>query len=147
MTTISKEERYKQLFEMWRFASEIRFKILAAWLAVYAGLAVVFAWLWGRDELQPLAISVPVIGILATWLFWSMDKRNGGAIQASRNIIEKLEAAQGIPSPIRIVSRTQTKWYRTHHFTICCFAWIMTGILGYLTFWIYLYEIAGSGSV
>lgn len=100
------EDRYKQMFEHWHFASEIRFKILTAWWAVYVGLAAVFGWLWSGETFKPISFVVPLIGLIATVLFWFMDDRNGGAIYASQKIIEALEKELGIPNELQIVWRS-----------------------------------------
>ena len=121
---ISSEDRYKQMFEHWRFASEIRFKILTAWWAVYVGLAAVFGWLWSSDKFKPIGFVVPLIGLIATALFWFMDDRNGSAIFASKKIIEKLEIAAEVPSDQQIISESDDHGMR-HATAIMMFAWIM----------------------
>jgi len=126
--SISPEDRYKQIFEHWRFASEIRFKILAAWWAVYVGLAAVFAWLWSGVSLKPFSFVIPLIGLIATVLFWFMDDRNGGVIYASRRIVENLEDVPEIPSDQRIIPLSDDRGIK-HATAITFFALLMGALL------------------
>jgi len=78
------EKRYEQMFVQLRFGSEIRFKIFAAWGAVYAALAALFAWMQSSN-LKPLSWVTPLLGFLVTILFWLAEFRNQPAIDAAKN--------------------------------------------------------------
>jgi hypothetical protein len=129
-------ERYKQAFEMWRFASEVRFKILAAWWAVYLGLGAVFSWMWEHSPFRPVAFVVPLIGLLATGLFYTMDQRNGGAIYGSKGVIQALDAGDDIPAKQKIVERSNYGILK-HSTAILLFAVIMALIFLALTVYAY----------
>ena len=129
-------ERYRQAFETWRFASSVRLKLLASWWAVYGGLAVVFAWLWKGEEFKHFAFIIPVVGIIATVLFWFMDDRNGGAIYHSKRAIESLEKADNVPAEQRIVEQAETRGL-THASAITIFALVMGAILLWCAIYLY----------
>lgn len=120
---ISALDRYNQAFEQWRFASEVRFKILAAWWAVYIGLAAVLKWAWEYESLRRFAYVVPLVAALATALFWLMDELNGGAIYAGKEIVEEIEKTAGIDEAKRMVRLTTTQtWVPSHSKLIRIFA-------------------------
>ena len=85
------EERYKQMFAQLRFASEIRFKIFAAWGSVYVALAAMFAWMQSFN-MKPLSWVAPLLGIIATILFWLGDLRNQPVIGAAKRVGAAVEA-------------------------------------------------------
>ena len=131
---ISVELRYEQMFKHWHLASEIRFKIIATWLTVYGGLFAAFAWFWTTHK--PIAFVPPLLGAVATLLFWTMDDRNGGAIRAAQDIIEQLEDDAGIPAAYQVVKRTNQREGRLgkirfvrHYIAIACFTVIMAILL------------------
>lgn len=87
---ISVEKRYEQMFAQLRFASEIRFKIFAAWGAVYVALAALFAWMQSSN-LKHLSWVAPLLGFLVTILFWLADLRNQPAIGAAKDAGRSIE--------------------------------------------------------
>jgi hypothetical protein len=137
---ISPEDRYKQLFEHWHFASEMRFKILSAWWAVYVGLAAVFGWLWTGETFKPFRFVVPLLGLIATVLFWFMDDRNGSAIHASKEIIKKLEEEADIPCCQRIIPLSEDRGMK-HATAITIFAWLMGVFLLFATVYFIILNI------
>lgn len=82
-------ERYRQIFEEHRFASEYRLKLLTSWGAVYVALAAVFAWMYKVS--RPADWIVPLLGIFVTFLFWAGDARHKHAIGRSKSVGERLE--------------------------------------------------------
>lgn len=115
--------RYQQAFEHWRLASNIRFKILGAWWAVYIGLAVVFKWAWiDVPILRPFAYFILVAGGVAGLLFWLMDELNGGAIHAAKLIVQSLEDDAGIPERLQMVKASRKRWVPSHTCVIRAFA-------------------------
>jgi hypothetical protein len=96
------DKRYEQMFAQLRFASEIRFKIFAAWGGVYAALAALFAWMQSSN-LKSLSWIAPLLAFLVTILFWLADLRNqpaiGAAKDAGRSI--ELDPANAIPEKER----------------------------------------------
>jgi hypothetical protein len=129
-------ERYKQAFEVWRFASEVRFKILAAWWAVYIGLGAVFSWMWEHPPFRQVAFVVPLIALLATGLFYTMDQRNGGAIFGSKGVIQALDAGDDIPAKQKIIERSNYGILK-HSTAILLFAITMAVTLLGLTVYAY----------
>jgi hypothetical protein len=90
---ISIEKRYEQMFAQLRFASEMKFKILAAWGAVYAALAAVFAWMQSSD-MKPMSWLAPALGFLVTILFWLADLQNQPALGAAKKAGQAIEEDQ-----------------------------------------------------
>jgi hypothetical protein len=125
------EDRYKEAMQHWRFASEIRFKILAAWWGVYVGLAIVFGWIWkDADDFKKIAFVIPLVAFVATVLFWLMDDRNGGAIRGSKNVVMAIETAAEIPAEQRLVEQCDKSVLNIKHATaIHWFAGIMGALL------------------
>ena len=102
------EERYTQMFAQLRFASEMRFKILAGWGAVYVALAASFVWIQS-STMKPLSWVVPVLALVATILFWLADYRNRPALGAAKEVGAAVEAdpASEIPEGQRYFSRVE----------------------------------------
>lgn len=132
--SISVELRYEQMFKHWHLASEIRFKITATWLTVYAGLFAAFVWFWTTHK--PIAFVPPLLGFIATLLFWSMDDRNGGAIRAAQEIITEFENDARIPAAYQVVTRADMREGRLgkilfvrHYIAIAWFTVIMAVLL------------------
>ena len=117
-------ERYKQALDTWRFASSLRLQLLTTWLAVYIGLAVVFAWLWNAPDFKIFAFYVPIIAIIATVLFWFVDDRNGDAIHASKRAIQAMEASDRLPTDQRIIEQSEDQGF-THANATLIFALLM----------------------
>lgn len=89
---ITIEERYKEMFEQLRFASEIRLKIYAAWGSAYVALAAMFAWMQSSPSVMSLSWTVPLLGIVTTIIFWFADLRNQPAIKAAKDVGAAIEA-------------------------------------------------------
>jgi len=89
---ITIEERYKEMFEQLRFASEIRLKIYAAWGSAYVALAAMFAWMQSSPSVMSLSWIVPFLGIVTTIIFWFADLRNQPAIKAAKDVGAAIEA-------------------------------------------------------
>ncbi|MGA7748894.1 MAG: hypothetical protein WCA63_01975 [Gallionella sp.] len=92
------DERYKQMLAQLQFASEIRFKILAAWGGVYAALAATFVWV-ESSSLKSFSWVIPLLGIVITLLFWAGDKRNGSAVGAAKDVGIAIEEDKGSDIP------------------------------------------------
>lgn len=93
------EERYKKMFEQLRFASEIRFKIFAAWGSAYVALAAMFAWMHS-SSVKTLSWIVPLLGIVATVVCWFVDFRNQPAIGAAKSAGAAIEEDPAAEIPI-----------------------------------------------
>jgi hypothetical protein len=106
VSPVTIEERYKHMFAQLQFASEIRFKILAGWGAVYLALAAAFAWTQESSPMKPFTWVVPLLGFGATILFWFGDIRNRKAIGAAKTAGAAIEAdpASEIPENQRYFS-------------------------------------------
>lgn len=102
------EERYKEMFEQLRFASEIRFKIFAAWSSAYVALAAMFAWMQSSN-VKALSWIVPLLGIIATIILWFADRRNQPAIGAAKQVGAAIEVdpAGEIPDQQRYFSQME----------------------------------------
>lgn len=102
------EERYKRMFEQLRFASEIRFKIFAAWGSAYVALAAMFAWIQSSN-VKTLSCLVPLLGTVATIVFWLAERRNRPAIGAAKSVGDAIEAdpAAEIPEQQRYFSKLE----------------------------------------
>lgn len=102
------EERYKTMFEQLRFASEIRFKIFAAWGSAYVALGAMFAWMQSSN-VKTLNWLVPLLGAVATIIFWLAEHRNQPAIGAAKSIGKEVEAdpAAEIPEQQRYFSKLE----------------------------------------
>jgi hypothetical protein len=102
---ISIEERYKLIFEEHQFASEYRIKIVTGWCAIYAALAVVFAWI--HQTIPALSWTVTTIGIAVTLFMWLADYRHRPAIGRSKDVGASIEldANAGIPDEQRFFSK------------------------------------------
>jgi hypothetical protein len=107
---ISVEELYKHAFEEHRFASEIRFKILAACRTSYTALAAVF--LWCQTSAKRLSWLVPLVGSGLTVLFWLGDIRNRRALGRSKAIGCTIEeaASSGIPRDLRFFGELDSRF-------------------------------------
>jgi len=93
------EERYKKMFEQLRFASEIRFKIFAAWGSAYVALAAMFAWMQS-SSVKSLSWMAPLLGIVATAVCWFVDFRNQPAIGAAKSAGAAIEEDPAAEIPI-----------------------------------------------
>ena len=85
------ETRYKLALDQLQFASNIRFKILAAWGAVYVAMGTVFVWVQSDANLKEESWLIPLITIGLTVLLWAFDRRNGSAIGAAKDVGEAIE--------------------------------------------------------
>ena|SRR5712664_1067781 len=83
-------DRYREIFQAHRFASEYRLKILTAWGVAYAALAAVFAW--AQSNVKRLSWTVPLLGVAITLLLWSADNRNHEVINNSKSAGAAIEA-------------------------------------------------------
>ncbi len=92
------EKRYEQMLAQLRFASEMKFKILAAWGTAYAALAAVFAWMQSFN-MKPLSWIAPLLGFLVTILFWLADLRNQPALGAAKKAGQAIEEDQASEIP------------------------------------------------
>lgn len=119
------QDRYKQVFVQLRFSSGLSFKIFAGWGAVYAALAVVFAWMQSSPMSSPFTWVVPVLGLGATILFWLGDIRNRPGISAAKSVGAAIETdpASEIPEAQRYFSRLNQGL--RHGVTINVFAIVM----------------------
>lgn len=86
---ISIEDRYKIIFENYRFASEYRIHLITGWGVIYAGLAAAFAWFYQNS--REIIWVIPAVAIGITILFWIADKRHRPAIGRSKTVGENIE--------------------------------------------------------
>lgn len=94
---ISITERYKIIFENYRFASEYRIRLLTGWAAIYAALAAAFAWFYQVS--RPVTWIIPIAAAGVTILMWIADRRHRPSIGRSKIVGANIEqdGKAGIP--------------------------------------------------
>ena len=101
---ITIEERYRLIFENYRFASEYRIKLITGWVAIYTALAAAFGWTY--QNAKTISWLLPLVGILITVFMWIADRRHRPAIGRSKTVGANIEVDQsaGIPENQRYFS-------------------------------------------
>ena len=89
------DERYKQVFEAHRHASDYRLKLLAGWGVVYAAFAAAFVW--AQSAAKSVSWIVTALWMGLTALVWIADVRNRPAIHQSKRVGEAIEEATKVP--------------------------------------------------
>lgn len=100
-TKIDVKVLYDQAFASLRHASDIRVKIVGAWLAMYSAFSGAFVWILVNAK-QYLWV-VAVAGALMTIAMWFAEHRNRAALGRAKVIGEHIEndPASGIPQERR----------------------------------------------
>ena len=135
---ISIEERYKIIFENYRFASEYRIRLITGWAAIYAGLAAAFAWFYQVS--RPITWVIPAVAIGITILMWVADRRHRPAIGRSKTAginIEK-DPSAGIPEDQKYFTDIEGGF--SHSRAIDVFAIIALILLGAATVFLICYR-------
>ncbi|MBI4548778.1 MAG: hypothetical protein HY707_12410 [Ignavibacteriae bacterium] len=125
------EDRYKIIFDNYKFASEYRIRLITGWAAIYAGLAAAFAWFYQNS--RAIIWIVPAIAIGITILMWIADRRHRPAIGRSKTVganIEKDQSAQ-IPQDQRYFADIESGI--SHSWAIDVFAALSLILLGIAT--------------
>ncbi len=103
--TIEATVLYEQAFGSLRHASDIRVKIVGAWLAIYSAFAAAFVWVLinAKQYLWVIALAAA----LMTIVMWFADYRNRAAIRQAKSIGEHIEKdpPSGIPESRRFFSK------------------------------------------
>ena len=136
---ISIETRYKLALDQLQFASSIRFKILAAWGAVYVAMGTAFVWVQSVCALIPLSGWISLFTIGLTILLWAFDYRNGAAIGFAKKVGKAIEedSANEIPEGQRYFSKLNKDKSMRHGIVINIFTIGMIIILGFATIYLF----------
>jgi len=126
-------DRYREIFQAHRFASEYRLKIATAWGVVYAALAAVFVW--AQSNIKRLSWTVSLLGVAVTVLFWIADCRNRPAIHRSKLVGAAIEADPTIPENQRFFARLDEGI--SHSTAINIFAIVMLLLLAAATLYLF----------
>ena len=96
---------YEQALESLRHASDIRAKIIGAWLAIYSASAAAIAWV--HFHAKPYLWVILLAAALMTLIMWLADNRNGQAIHWAKEIGKHIENDRdsGIPEERRFFSK------------------------------------------
>ena len=136
--SISIEERYKIIFENYRFASEYRVRLITGWGAIYAGLAAAFAWFYQNS--REVIWIIPAIALGITVLFWIADRRHRPAIGRSKTIGANIENDQNADIPVNQRYFTDIENGISHSSGIDAFSILTITLLGIATLFLICYR-------